>query len=84
VVGKTETDVEIKNGTLILEEAGGISPPDSSPEEYMVYHEVSGTRVMIPIKTLLRLHSILQFTVEQQDTNFEEYCNSFFEEEING
>lgn len=71
--------MKIKNGNLILEDAGGISPPGSSPEEYMTYHEVSGTRVMIPIKTLLRLHSILQFTVERQDTNFEDYCKSFFE-----
>ncbi len=72
--------MEIKNGTVILEEADGISPPSSTPEEYMAYHEISGTRVLIPIKTLLRLHSILQFTVEQQDSNFEEYCQSFFGE----
>lgn len=71
--------MEIKNGVVILGEARGVEGL-SRHAEYMSFDETSGTRVLIPIKTLLRLHSILQYEVERQDTNFEEYCQSFFVE----
>ena len=77
--------MEIKNGIVILDEANGISHFVSSSvrnTEYMSYFEHSGTQIMIPIKTLLRLYSILQYEIERQDTNFEDYCNSFFKDNV--
>ena len=73
--------MEIKNGVVTLEEARGIESL-SRHAEYMSFDETSGTRVMIPIKTLLRLHSILQYEIERQDTNFEDYCHSFFKDGV--
>ena len=67
--------MEIKNGTVILEETNGIELFNFS--DYMEYTEISGTKVKIPVKTLLRLHSILQFEVERAcGRSFEEFCNS--------
>lgn len=66
--------MEIKNGTVILEEAGGIDVIDFY--RYMGYSEISGTKVKIPVKTLLRLYAILQYQVEKGGYNFEDFCQS--------
>ena len=66
--------MEIKNSTVILEEANGISGYDSG--DYMSYTDSSGTKVLVPVRTLIRLHSILQFDLERKGFDFEDFCKS--------
>lgn len=64
--------MEIKNGTLILEEASGIEGYDSG--DYMSYTDSSGNKVLVPVRTLIRLNSILQFDLERKGFDFEKFC----------
>ena len=66
--------MEIKNGLVVLEEAQGISGYDSG--DYMSYTDSSGTKVFIPVRTLIRIHSILQFDLERKGFDFEKFCQS--------
>lgn len=76
--------MEIKSNIVIIEEADGISHFISSLDgnaEYMSFCEISGTRVMISTKTVLRLHSILRDEIEKRGIFFLDYCESLFEKE---
>lgn len=62
-------------GVIILEDAVSISPKNTS----IYYTDQSGTRIQVPTKLLLRLHSVLQADVERAGGEWETYCATFFD-----
>ena len=67
-----QSSTMISNGKLILSTTDYISPNFG---KYMTYIDKSNNEVIIPVETVLRLHSILQFECERRGKDFDNYCN---------
>jgi hypothetical protein len=61
---------------MVLEEAAGFSPNTEGVD----YTDISGARVHIPIKLLVRLYEGTKFTFEKRGIDWDAFCASLFKE----
>lgn len=65
--------MQIVNGVVRLGEAKGISHPSG---DEIAYTDSTGTQVIIPLATVIRLYGIAQFETERSGQDWEARCKA--------
>lgn len=70
--------MKIINKKIFLDEISGISVlADNNPKTAtMQYRDSSGNEFVVPVSNIIRLFSVLQYEIERNDFDFEEFCNA--------
>ena len=66
--------MKTRNDTIVLEESSGYSPT----VEGVFYTDISGARIFIPMRVLVRLHDGAKNDLERKGVDWEQFCTSLF------
>lgn len=65
--------MQISNGVVHLGEAKGISPPSGDD---IAYTDASGTQIVVPLATVIRLYGIAQYETERAGMDWDSRCKA--------
>lgn len=63
--------------SIVLEDSTGYSPTVDG----VFYTDISGTRIFVPMKVLIRLYEGAKYDIERKGYDWAAFCASFFEED---
>lgn len=69
--------MKTKNGVIVLEDSTSFS----SIEDGVGYTDISGTKFFIPMPLLIRLYEGTKYTFKKRGIDWDDFCESLFEEE---
>ena len=65
--------MDIKYGKIILDNAKTVSGVDTG-DQYIQYTDTESNTIRIPVGTVIRLYSILQYEIDRIGIDFDDYC----------